>query len=344
MSVRKIRLVVASLGLLACMSLLIAVVWPRAATFRGHMGRVYAVAASPDGKTLASISSDKKIKLWDVASRTVRATLPGSDVPFCLDGKTFAWAQGKTIRLWDMDAGKECGILRGHTDSVCCLTISADGKTLASGSCDKTVKLWDLAPGKERASYRGHSSFVGAVAFSPDGNTLASRGYGSDEPINLWDVSMGKKRAAFAVHEWSEGPLAFSPDGKTLASSGASISLLDLPTGTILATLETSGEGVESLVFSPDGKSLAAVNADSPHEVYLWDILSGTRTTVALERSYRRPRPRLFRYVWDTFPGIFQDHAFPLSVGFRPDGKLVVFGVDVRDETTVKMWRINKEY
>jgi WD40 repeat protein len=78
----------------------------------GHRGFVRSVALSPDGKTLASGSSDK------------------------------------TVRLWDIRTGKCLKILQGHIYWIRSVAFSPDGRTVASGSGDGAIKHWDVKTGE----------------------------------------------------------------------------------------------------------------------------------------------------------------------------------------------------
>ncbi|MCP4816943.1 MAG: hypothetical protein GY888_30890, partial [Planctomycetaceae bacterium] len=70
-------------------------------------------------------------------------------VAFCPDGKTLATAsRDKTVKLWDVATGKESATHQGHEGMVYSVAFSPDGKTLASVSGDKTVKLWDVDTGR----------------------------------------------------------------------------------------------------------------------------------------------------------------------------------------------------
>ena len=144
--------------------------------FLKHGERVTDIKFSPEGKTIASGGTDNTIKLWDVATSTLKDTLEGhthwvNSVVFSTDGKTIASGGGdNTIKLWDIatstlkDAFKDS--LEGHPHMVNSVAFSPDGKMIASGSSDRTVKLWDVATSSLKDTLEGHTGWVYSVAFS----------------------------------------------------------------------------------------------------------------------------------------------------------------------------------
>jgi WD40 repeat protein len=130
-------------------------------TLSGHSDSVLsvAVAFAADGRTLASGSYDRTVKLWEAATRKELATLRGHTGPvrsvaFAPDGRTLASGGGgfSVVKLWEVATRKELAILgRWHEAGVYSVAFAPDGRTLASGGGDGTVRLWFAATEEEVA-------------------------------------------------------------------------------------------------------------------------------------------------------------------------------------------------
>ncbi|MCI0336858.1 MAG: caspase family protein [Acidobacteria bacterium] len=290
----------------------------------GHSKSVIAIALSPDGRFLASGSSDQTIKIWDTVNGSVLRTLIG------------------------------------HAKPVLAVAVSPDGRWIVSGSADASVRLWDVLTGESRV-VGNHSGPVKDLAFSPDGRQLTSLG---NNEVKLWDVTAGREirsvklgddknpqggpiATAGEPMEFDQTATALSADGRFAAIGGGiyyksgfmgygggvrskPIKLIEIATGREITSLKLKGDmpNPTDLAFSPDGRLLVA---------------KFTETNAAREKSGKTSV-----IVWEVATGrevkIFQtgDQYGTGGIAFSPDGKLLASRAsklndsDVKDNTTLK--------
>lgn len=116
----------------------------------GHKAGIYGLSFSPNGALLASASSDKTVKIWQIIDDIYICidTLRGhtswvNQVQFMSNNMLVSASEDKKLRVWKLNAGMwECSQELIHNDGVKSVAYSQKGKYIASVSCDKEIKIW----------------------------------------------------------------------------------------------------------------------------------------------------------------------------------------------------------
>lgn len=281
----------------------------------GHSGRINALVATADGKTLISAGDDKVIRVWDVESGAITRRIRGEvgagmrgaiyalavsrDGKWLAAGGDLSYRNVSPIRLYDLETGELVRLLIGHDSNILALGFSPDGQLLISGSHDGTAIIWDVDSGSLRHRLAGPSDAgephrIEAVSFSPDGRRAVAGGF--DGRLMIWDVASGRPLANLAGHKAQLPAIAISPADGTIASGGSDgeIRLWDGetgaprllpgrkpgPDGNVLGYQSgaSSGGFVTGLAFSPDGRALLSTcgRTGCDFTQRTWDVETGT--------------------------------------------------------------------
>ncbi len=302
-------------------------------SFQGHTSVIMAVDFSPDGQIIASASFDKTIKLWQVSTGKLLATLEGHQerlwsLRFSPDGKTLASSgYDSTIKLWNVaDGNLKKTISSNDKIAVRSVDFSPDGKLLASSDSLGWIKLWNAKDGtliKSIPAHRtkkGRSWWVTAIKFNHDGKILASTS--SDRTVKLWKVENGSLLTTLKGHKGNVRTVDFHPNKNYLASAGADgmVKLWDINKGEELQTLRGHRNPVWTVQFTSDGKRLVSASSDST--IKLWN-LQDVKNTNTKPQTLKGHHGR----VW--------------SINISPDGKTIASG---GWDKTIRLWSLEKQY
>ncbi len=148
----------------------------------GYTNFVTDFAFTPDGRLLATGGS-QEVKLWDTQTLQSRATLaePGQRIAISEANRCLVVVDESkgVIKLKDLASLTERTHIKAHKDDIFGISISPDGKTLASASFDGSVKLWHMATAQELVVFKPGWALAYSVDFSADGKSLAFCGHSS---------------------------------------------------------------------------------------------------------------------------------------------------------------------
>ncbi len=303
-----------------------------------HIGPIFSLRFSNDGKRLLSGSADRTVKTWDVETGKAMNTFSGhshriSEANWSPDNTRFISAtRGGVVRVWraEQPADPKLIVLDKSTNS--CFSrdasmivsasglwdarygrkikenpfsgnyaLSPDGSLAAAGREDGNIAIMDAKTMSTVKTFIGHIGGATSLAFSPDSKLLVASS-SKDEATRLWNITDGKELWQVAGVDG-----AFTPDGdKVVVKAGIKIALISAATG---KELWRSIFPCRYICSAPDGKTLL---------VGRWDAIE------ALDAATGKALLE------------FKGHAGSVfSACYSPDGRRVVSG---GDDGTVRIW------
>jgi WD40 repeat protein len=314
--------------------------------YRGHSGPVHTVAWSPDGRMLASGSSDTTVHIW--MASTLHTTLtyrshskPVNTIAWSHDGAQIASGSSDgNIHVWTTGSGTTIFPDRKAFGSIDTMAWSPDSQKCAFGY-DDIVLLLDANSGDINLVYTLHTAPIGAIAWSPDGTWVTSGD--KQGRVNTWNVNTRETRLVANV-KYAVRSLAWSPHGTSIAigDGNGTITLQDATSG-VKRPLGQRPAGILAIVWSPDSTKLASI--DENNIVQIWDAQTGK--SLGQYNGYVGPalawspngahiatcNTDNIVQIWDATNGnvtqTYKGHTHPIQeIAWSPDGVYIASGSD----------------
>lgn len=226
----------------------------------GHTAPIVALAASPDGTSLASASWDHTVRLWPLAGGAPRVleehTQNVNGVAFAEDGRAvISVSYDQSVRIWPLSGSQPPTVVVMPTP-LNSVAAGADGEIAVGGADGKVYFI--AADGTRAGEVQAVPRPVISIAISPDGAQVAAASIGGAVAvIDRKARSLARTLVGPGLPVWS---VAFMPDGRTLLTGGAD--------NIIRRWNPATGEPIDTVLVETAGDPLAAYAGDRGADVF----------------------------------------------------------------------------
>jgi cytochrome c len=226
----------------------------------GHTAPIVALAASPDGATLASASWDHTVRLWPLAGGAPRVldghTQNVNGVAFAPDGRTLvSVSYDQSARIWPPSDSSAPTVV-AMPSPLNAVAVGSDGEVVVGGADGKIYFM--TAGGARAGEVAAGPRPVISIAISPDGALVAAASIGGSVAlIDRAARSLARTLVGPGLPVWS---VAFLPDSRTLLTGGAD--------NIIRRWNAVSGDPIDPVLLETAGDPLAAYVGDRGAEIF----------------------------------------------------------------------------
>ncbi|MCJ1297218.1 pre-mRNA-splicing factor prp46 [Hypocenomyce scalaris] len=253
--------------------------WKLMRVISGHLGWVRSLAVEPGNQWFASGAGDRTIKIWDLASGSLRLTLTGhiSTVrglavsprhPYL-----FSCGEDKMVKCWDLETNKVIRHYHGHLSGVYTLALHPTLDVLVTGGRDGVARVWDMRTRSNVHVLSGHRQTVTDVKCQEADPQVISSSL--DSTVRLWDLAAGKTMGVLTHHKKGVRALAVHPKEFTFASgSTGSIKQWKCPEGAFMQNFDGQNAIINTLSVNEDNVFFSGGDNGS---ISFWDWKTGHR-------------------------------------------------------------------
>ncbi|KAI1977347.1 pre-mRNA-splicing factor prp46 [Ophidiomyces ophidiicola] len=301
--------------------------WELMRVISGHLGWVRSLTVEPNNQWFASGAGDRTIKIWDLATGSLRLTLTGhiSTVrglavsprhPYL-----FSCGEDKMVKCWDLETNKVIRHYHGHLSGVYTLSLHPTLDVLVTGGRDGVARVWDMRTRSNIHVLSGHKGTVTEVQCQEADPQVISSSL--DATVRLWDLAAGKTMGVLTHHKKGVRALATHPKEFTFASASAgSIKQWKCPEGAFMQNFDGHNAIINTLSVNEDNVLFSGGDNGS---ISFWDWKSGHRFQT-LDTTAQ--------------PGSLEAEAGLMSSTFDRTGLRLICG---EADKTIKIWKPDDE-